>query len=130
MASKDSYIRSNFNSSSGCFHEPGAEVNLTVPASGEVVIQATFVISYGHTSGVGDEAVVIASNTSTCGIGGAWWGIVGASESTGGFQISGSTQWEYSVTAGTSSYYVDAETFGTDEVEFWDANLVAVYYPA
>ena len=118
-----------------CTHYPGAEVSITVPGAGTVVVAATVGVGINHTAGISDEArIVIATSTTECTI----------TDSTAfvsvpftlptdpyhyttvpilhSFSVSGS---------GTVTFYVNGVmALGADSGDRFDsASLVAVYNP-
>lgn len=50
-----------------CTHYPGAEVSISVPGAGTVIVSATVGVGVNHTFGISDTAViVVGSSTSEC----------------------------------------------------------------
>ncbi len=119
---------------SACTTYTSAEVSITVPSAGEIVITASVMLDLSHTSGTRDIAfVVIQNNTSSC-PDDPYLGImvVQSTLPTDTYWQSVSVQKNYTVSAaGTYTFYVNGRmTSGQNAADqFWYANLVAVFYP-
>jgi hypothetical protein len=130
IASSTSFPYVVFYASTGCWNTTPPQVNSTVPSSGTVAVQADFVASWGHSSGVSDELEVFVSNSLACS-GAPYYSIVSGADPSGGFQQSGQWEQTFAVGAGKHTFYVVALVIGgTDGIEFWDVALNAVFYPS
>jgi len=118
-----------------CTQYTGAEISITVPRAGQVVINANVMLDIQHTTGTRDVAyVVVQNNTSAC-PDDPYLGImvVQSGLPTDTYWNSIAVMNNYTVSAaGTYTFYVNgrmaAGASATDQ--FWYANLVAVFYPA
>jgi hypothetical protein len=120
---------------STCTHYPGAEVSISAPAAGTIVVSATVGVGVNHTAGISDEArIFIATSTTECTI----------TDHTAFVSIPFSLPTDpfhyttvpllrpFSVNGpGTVTFYVNGVmALGADSGDRFDsASLVAVYYP-
>ncbi len=120
---------------SACTTYTSAEVNITVPRAGEIVITGSVMLDISHTTGTRDVAfVVIQNNTNLC-PDDPYLGIMVVQSG-----LPTDTYWQsipvnknYTVTsAGTYTFYVNGRMTSGQNVldQFWYANLIAVFYPA
>jgi len=120
---------------SACTTYTSAEVNITVPRAGEIVIMASVMLDISHTAGTRDIAfVVIQNNTNLC-PDDPYLGIMVVQSG-----LPTDTYWQsipvnknYTVSsAGTYTFYVNGRMTGGQNAgdRFWYANLIAVFYPA
>lgn len=120
---------------SACTTYASAEVTITVPRAGRVVISANVMLDLSHTLGTRDVAfVVVQNNTASC-PDDPYLGIMVVQAN-----LPADTYWQsipvmknYTLgSAGTYTFYVNGRmTAGADPGDlFWYANLVAVFYPS
>jgi hypothetical protein len=120
---------------STCTHYPGAEVSISVPAAGIIVVSATVNVGIDHTFGFSDEARIVVATSSTECTFNNYTGIVSVPFSL----PTDSLHYEtvpllrpFSVSgAGTVTFYVNGYMFNGASLDdrFDSASLVAVYYP-
>ena len=135
-------IRMAENSSGGpspilatCTHYPGAEVSITAPAAGTVVVRATVGIGIGHTLGTNDTAhIVVAAASTDCTVSNytAFVSVpAGLPTSTAYYETLPLLRPFPIPSGGTYTFYVNgAMAQGWDLGDRFDsASLVAVYYP-
>lgn len=118
-----------------CTHYPGAEVSISVPGAGTIVVSATVGVGINHTFSISDESrIVVATSTTECTIG-DYTAFVSVPPSLPTdpyhyttvpllrpFSVGGS---------GTVTFYVNGVmALGADSGDRFDsASLVAVFYP-
>ena len=123
------------NIPSVCGPYTGAQVTITVPRAGRIVINANVMLDLNHVAGTRDIAfVVIQNNTSSC-PDDPFLGIMVVADNapTTTYWQSVPVMKNYTVTsAGSYTFYVNGRmTSGQDASDlFWYANLVAVFYPS
>jgi hypothetical protein len=120
---------------STCTHYPGAEVSISVPAAGIIVVSATVNVGIDHTFGFSDEARIVVATSSTECTFNNYTGVVSVPFSL----PTDSLHYEtvpllrpFSVSgAGTVTFYVNGFMFNGANLgdRFDSASLVAVYYP-
>lgn len=120
--------------SSTCTQYTSAEITITVPQAGTVIIWANVMLDIGHTSGTRDNAWVFVENTTTTCNPEPQMAImvVPSSLPTDGYWQTVSAMKNYTVTsAGTYTFYVTGMMqTGVGGDFFYYADLVAVFYPS
>jgi hypothetical protein len=120
---------------STCTHYPGAEVSISVPGAGTVVVSATVGVGINHESGVSDEARIVLATSSTECTFNNYTGVVSVPFSLPTDPYHYTTVpllHPFSVdAAATVTFYVNGVmALGADSGDRFDsASLVAVYYP-
>jgi len=128
-------VRSMITVPASCTHYTGAEVTITVPSAGQVLVYATVEIRTGHTLGMTDEVDLYLRTTSTtCGLDGTtMWTYHPAEEATGLYFDAMPLMNTFNVaTGGTFTYYVNGYNFGETATAdyFFSANIVAIFLAA
>ncbi len=119
---------------SGCNNFVGADVSITVPGAGRVVVWATVRFSLSHTTGSTDLIwIFLKTSTSDCTLtDGTTTLRFNSAELTQVYFETTTVMDSFNATAGTHTYYVNAEMVlgSLDSSDFLEsAYLVAVFYP-
>jgi hypothetical protein len=117
-----------------CTHYAGAEVTITAPSSGSVVVNANIVMLRSHTVGVNGSAYMgIQESPSTCnfspGQAAFYFDPEGATAFTDAETTFPATM-TFSVTPGSHTYYLNGIKGGNDLEEFYYAALTATFIPS
>lgn len=117
-----------------CTNYAGAEVTITVPSAGTIVVTAMTRFILSHTTGTGDAVVLFVGTTaSSCLFPYAWVHEIPSSyPSDATTEVTGTVQAVFPVaSAGTDTYYVNGQMyFGSDPDDRFVSDLtVAVFYP-
>lgn len=121
---------------STCTHYPGAEVVITVPRAGAVVVSATVGVGINHTFAVADEArIVLATSDTDCAItdSTAFVSVPASSPQDSAYYVTVPLLRSFPVAgAGTYAFRVNGVMAqGADSYDRFDsASLVATFYPA
>lgn len=123
-----------------CTHYPGAEVTLTAPGGGTIVVSATVGVGVNHSFGIGDETwIVVAASATECSMPDST-----PFDSTAFVSVPATLPTDryhyetvpllrsFSVQGGPHTFYVNAfmaQGAGVGD-RFDSASLVAVFYPA
>jgi hypothetical protein len=134
MSSTTSGAITNFLNNHACNSYAGGNVTITVPSSGEVVVQAqVWVLLYHDSSNITAAYLSVSSTNNACGSAVSEWPIeMLAGEASGDFFAGAYLQGEFSVTAGAHTYYISGEvSTGWNSVDqYYFDNMVAVFYPS
>jgi len=124
-----------FTIGSACTHYPRAEVSISVPGAGTIVVSATVGVGINHTFGISDTAlIVIAASATECTVNNytAWVSFPYSLPSDPYHFTTVPILRAFSVNGpATVTFYVNGiMTLGADAGDRFDsASLVAVYYP-
>jgi len=117
-----------------CAYYQGAEVTMTVPGPGTVVVTAMVTIRIDHTSGNTDGIDLYLDVIADWCAGDGWGGgaFVDPSEPTAFYYEHVPLLEPFTVTAGTYTFYINGTGFAAGGIgdSFWLASVVAVFYPA
>jgi hypothetical protein len=118
-----------------CTHYDNAEVTITVPSDGTIIVTAQMWVLISHTSGTQDLWLLAVGTTPTdCGgPTDRWAGDITSNAPTDvSNSRTGSPHRVFFVTAGTYTYYANGYMdVGQDANDrFWYASLIAVFYPS
>jgi hypothetical protein len=121
--------------SPSCTHYSGAEVTITVPSGGTVVVTSQVRLHIDHSVGTEDIwEISIGDTPTTCQTGGwAWVESITAQDPTdSSVDQAGFIQYSVDVTAGTHTFYVNGfMASGASALDvFWSASMIAVFYPS
>ncbi len=120
---------------SGCTHYSGAEVTITVPADGRVIVMSQVRIHIDHTSGTEDVwHIAVGTSATDCGTAFTQWvGSVTSNAPTDpSIELTGAPMGHFLVTAGTYTYYINGYMSGGQNVNdvFWFSIMIAIFYPS
>ncbi|MEE9340924.1 MAG: hypothetical protein V3V21_04595 [Thermoplasmata archaeon] len=121
--------------SPSCTHYNGAEVTITVPSNGPVVVTSQVRLHIDHSAGTEDIwEISIGDTPTTCQTGGwAWVESITAQDPTdSSVDEAGFIQYSADVTAGTHTFYLNGfMASGASALDvFWSASMIAVFYPS
>ncbi len=109
------------------------QIDITVPASGTVMVQAQVWVTIDHTVGTRDLAhVKLSTSPASCGIGPYNWPVDIPTDAPTATAFYGAfPQTPFPVTAGTNTFYLNGIMFLGQSAgdAFFYANVVAVFYP-
>ncbi len=118
-----------------CTHYSYAEVTISVPSNGTIIVTAQIQVLINHTYGVEDSwRLVVGESPTDCATSLERWrgSITDNSTADANADRTGAPMRVFTVTAGTYTYYANGYMVtGQDSGDvFWVCHMVAVFYPS
>lgn len=118
-----------------CTHYDNAEVTITVPSDGTIIVTAQIWVRISHTFGTEDSwRLAIGENPTDCASAYYRWAdsITSNAPNDSDADRTGSPHRVFFVSAGTYTYYANGYMVSGQDVSdvFWYASLIAVFYPS